>query len=394
MMVVMMMMMVVMMMMILLLSTSSEQLELEHIGTLQAEVALRRRQNEASYRAALAGRDLCSACRLLLPRQPDDLMFSSIRASLQEEEEAPPAFRATRLPRKMLEGVVVSSRPAVRQSATRGASDPLPPQGVPERKLLLPTVPESPAFSLKRLRPQRELEVKPLPPVLRAAPPPHAGVPFQPRLPESRQVEVCPFSFEERDRERRSLKERTLQELRHGEVAPFKAQPLPSFDSVLLPEKKTLAPTRPEPFRLQVEQRGALRSALREQQVKDEQRREEGAAFRARPNTVTHKEAFQPRKEARPPVVVEAFQLSTERRAAERQEFEQQAGAREALGRLQEERQRQEQEQEEKEEVARLRREQVHAAQPIRHYRAVAVKKSELPLTVPHSPNFSDRFRL
>jgi len=60
--------------------------------------------------------------------------------------------------------------------------------------------------------------------------------------------------------------------------------------------------------------------------------------------------------------VVEAFQLSTERRAAERQEFEQQAGVREVLGRLLEERQRQEEEQEEKEEVARLRREQVTAA--------------------------------
>jgi len=51
------------------------------------------------------------------------------------------------------------------------------------------------------------------------------------------------------------------------QVALFKAQPLPSFDSVLLPEKKTLEPTRPEPFRLLGDQRGALRSALREQQV-------------------------------------------------------------------------------------------------------------------------------
>lgn len=37
---------------------------------------------------------------------------------------------------------------------------------------------------------------------------------------------------------------------------------------------------------------------------------------------------------------------------------------------------------------------QVHKAQPIRHYKPVALKKSEVPLTVPHSPNFSDRFRL
>lgn len=37
---------------------------------------------------------------------------------------------------------------------------------------------------------------------------------------------------------------------------------------------------------------------------------------------------------------------------------------------------------------------QVHKAQPIRHYKPVALKKSELPLTVPQSPNFCDRFRL
>lgn len=37
---------------------------------------------------------------------------------------------------------------------------------------------------------------------------------------------------------------------------------------------------------------------------------------------------------------------------------------------------------------------QVHKAQPIRHYKPVALKKSEIPLTVPQSPNFSDRFRL
>lgn len=37
---------------------------------------------------------------------------------------------------------------------------------------------------------------------------------------------------------------------------------------------------------------------------------------------------------------------------------------------------------------------QVHKAQPIRHYKPVTVKRSEVPLTVPHSPNFSDRFCL
>ncbi|AWP09167.1 putative targeting protein for Xklp2-like [Scophthalmus maximus] len=38
--------------------------------------------------------------------------------------------------------------------------------------------------------------------------------------------------------------------------------------------------------------------------------------------------------------------------------------------------------------------EEVHKARPVRHYKPVDVKKSDVLLTVPHSPNFSDRFRM
>ncbi|XP_034393554.1 targeting protein for Xklp2 [Cyclopterus lumpus] len=289
-----------------------------------------------------------------------------------EGEEKVHTFKAQRLPRKILEGVV----------------------GLPERKVVQSTVPESPAFALKkRVRVEKVEEVKQAT-LIKAPPLPHFALPFQPQLQENHHVEVCPFSFEERDRERRALKEKKLKEMRNGEVPQFKAQPLPDFDAVLLPEKKKLEPTKPEPFRLLLDERGAVRSTRWEQMVKEEHKREEGVAFKARPNTVTHKEPFQPKKESRASVVVEAFELSTERRATERQEYERQASEREALGRLMEERQRREQEQTEKDDIAQLRKDQVHAAQPIRHYKPVAVKKSELPLTVPHSPNFSDRFRL
>lgn len=47
---------------------------------------------------------------------------------------------------------------------------------------------------------------------------PHFGLPFQPRLPEHHHMEACPFSFEERERERRALKEKRLAELRNEEV--------------------------------------------------------------------------------------------------------------------------------------------------------------------------------
>ncbi|KAA8591215.1 hypothetical protein FQN60_002158 [Etheostoma spectabile] len=93
-------------------------------------------------------------------------------------------------------------------------------QGLPEKKVLNPTVPESPAFLLKK-RVRLDAKVKqPLP--IKAPPVPHFGLPFQPQL----------------------------QENHHVEVPLFRAQPLPDFDTVVLPEKKKLEPTKPEPFKL------------------------------------------------------------------------------------------------------------------------------------------------
>uniref|UniRef100_A0A8D3DGQ3 Targeting protein for Xklp2 n=1 Tax=Scophthalmus maximus TaxID=52904 RepID=A0A8D3DGQ3_SCOMX len=292
----------------------------------------------------------------------------------EDGEEKPHSFKSQPLPRKILEGVV----------------------GLPEKRVLHPTVPESPAFALKkRVRVDRRVEEVKQPSPIKAPPVPHFGLPFQPRLPEKHHVEVCPFSFEERERERRVLKEKRLEEKRNEEVAPFKAQPLPHFDTVLLPEKKTLEPTKPEPFRLLLDERGAVKSSRWEQMVKEEQKQqEEAVTFKARPNTVTHKEPFQPKKQERAAAAVEAFELLTERRARERQEYERLASEKEALRALMEEGKRREEEQRQKEEVAMLRQEQVHKARPVRHYKPVDVKKSDVLLTVPHSPNFSDRFRM
>nr|XP_020440960.1 targeting protein for Xklp2 isoform X1 [Monopterus albus] len=298
----------------------------------------------------------------------------------QEGEEKPPTFKSQPLPKNILEGVV----------------------GLPEKKVVYPTVPESPAFALKnRIRMDRKVEEVKQPLPVKAHHVPHFGLPFQPQLPQNHHVEVCPFSFEERERERRALKEKRLEEMRNEEVPQFKAQLLPNFDSVVLPEKKKLEPTKPEPFKLLIDERGAMKGSRWEQMVKEEQKQQEEAAlFKARPNTVTFKEPFQPKKESRAAVgtnssaVVEAFELSTERRARERQEFAQLVTEKETLRAQMEEQQRQEEEKREKDEITRLRQEQVHKARPIRHYKPVAVKKSEVPLTVPQSPNFSDRFRL
>lgn len=54
--------------------------------------------------------------------------------------------------------------------------------------------------------------------MLRAKPVPHYGVPLKPQIPEARTVEVCPFSFDSRDKERQLQKEKKIKELQKGEV--------------------------------------------------------------------------------------------------------------------------------------------------------------------------------
>ncbi|XP_017589015.1 PREDICTED: targeting protein for Xklp2 isoform X3 [Corvus brachyrhynchos] len=304
------------------------------------------------------------------------------RESKKQQEEERFEFHSRPCPTKILEDVV----------------------GVPEKKALPVTVPKSPAFTLKsrtRVSGREEEKEKEEVAVIKANPMPHYGVPFKPKMPEQRHVEVCPFSFDARDRERQIQKEKKIEELQKEEVPKFKALPLPYFDQVKLPEKKVKTPTQPEPFHLQVDERGAAKLQSWKQQLKEDlKRQKEAACFKARPNTVMYQEPFVPKKEHKMlseslsgSVVPESFELATERRAKERQEFEKRLADAEALRERYEEQIRQQQEEREKEEIAKLRQEMVHKANPIRKYRSLEVKPSDQPLTMPKSPNFSDRFR-
>ncbi|KAM4649769.1 targeting protein for Xklp2 isoform 1-T6 [Amazona ochrocephala] len=304
------------------------------------------------------------------------------RESKKQQEEKHFEFHSRPCPTKILEDVV----------------------GVPEKKVLPATVPKSPVFTLKsrtRMPDKDEEKEKEEVPVIRANPMPHYGVPFKPKMPEQRHVEVCPFSFDARDKERQMQKEKKIEELQKEEVPKFKALPLPYFDHVKLPEKKVKKPTQPEPFNLQVDERGAAKLQSWKQQLKEDlKKQKEAACFKARPNTVVYQEPFVPKKENKllseslsGSVVPESFELATEKRAKERQEFEKYLADKEAVRGMLQEKVRQEQEEREKEEVAKLRQEMVHKANPIRKYRSLELKSSEQPLTMPKSPNFSDRFR-
>ncbi|NXC22050.1 TPX2B protein, partial [Corythaeola cristata] len=304
------------------------------------------------------------------------------RESKKQQEEEHFEFHSRPCPTKILEDVV----------------------GVPEKKALPVTVPKSPVFTLRsrtRMPGREEEKEKEVVTVVKAHPVPHYGVPFKPKMPEQRHVEVCPFSFDARDKERQIQKEKKIEELQKEEVPKFKALPLPYFDHVNLPEKKVKNPTQPEPFNLQIDERGAAKLESWKQQLKEDlKRQKEAACFKARPNTVMYQEPFVPKKENKllseslsGSVVPESFELATEKRAKERQEFEKRLANLEAKKERHQEQIRQQQEEREKEEVAKLRQELVHKANPIRKYRSVEVKPSDQPLTMPKSPNFSDRFR-
>ncbi|NXF98239.1 TPX2B protein, partial [Eubucco bourcierii] len=304
------------------------------------------------------------------------------RETKKQQEEEHFEFHSRPCPTKILEDIV----------------------GVPEKKSLPVTVPKSPVFTLKgrtRATAREEEKEKEVVPVIKANPMPYYGVPFKPKPTEPRHVEVCPFSFDARDKERQIQKERKIEELQKEEVPKFKALPLPYFDQVKLPEKKVKNPTQPEPFNLQVDERGAAKQQSWKQQLKEDlKRQKEAACFKARPNTVVYQEPFVPKKESRQlsesisgSVVPESFELATEKRAKERQEFEKHLADLEAMKERYQEHFRQQQEEREKEEVAKLRQELVHKANPVRRYRSLEVKPSEQPLTMPKSPNFSDRFR-
>uniref|UniRef100_A0A8I3P877 TPX2 microtubule nucleation factor n=1 Tax=Canis lupus familiaris TaxID=9615 RepID=A0A8I3P877_CANLF len=241
--------------------------------------------------------------------------------------------------------------------------------GVPEKKVLPITVPKSPAFALKnRIRmPTKEDEEEEEPVVIRAQPVPHYGVPFKPQIPEARTVEICPFSFDSRDKERQLQKEKKIKELQKGEVPKFKALPLPHFDTINLPEKKVKNVTQIEPFCLETDRRGALKAQTWKHQLEEElKQQKEAACFKARPNTVISQEPFVPKKEKKSiaeglsgSLVQEPFQLATEKRAKERQELEKRMAEVEAQKVQQLEEARHQEEEQKREELARLRKELV-----------------------------------
>lgn len=306
--------------------------------------------------------------------EPFHLTESKTRLpTLTSSEEQPAPFTARPLPKKILDA----------------------PLGVPEKKVQEVIVPQSPAFALKSRLAERKFTVPQEPvepePVRKIRPAPHRGVPVTLPPPSKKSTMPEPFSFADRDEQAKKKKEEKIQQMLVEEKAmrEFHATSIPKVVETggRLPERQPVATTKVEPFKLQVEERVETRLAKWQEDVNRElEEQRKAAQFKAHEPKVLEVAPFVPKKSDKPLSEISNFQLHSDLRAEEREQFnlaqKEKMAVMEGARREQEERRKREEE----EEILRLRKEAVHKAQPIRKYKPVEVKASDKPLTAPASP--------
>ncbi|KAJ8969437.1 hypothetical protein NQ317_008628, partial [Molorchus minor] len=176
-----------------------------------------------------------------------------------------------------------------------------------------------------------------------------------------------PFSFEKRDKYLQKKKQELIKKVLEEEkkAREFHARPVPK--AVLNPSKS-------------LQRLNSLDNIHKPQITKSDENL--SCQFKARPPTVLYKKPFEPKKDENHLIEITEFQLNTEMRAKEREEFEQ-------LKKEKEERITEEEImlQIEDEEIARLRKQTEYKAQPIKKYKEVKIQPSGL-VTEPKSPKF------
>ncbi|XP_026754092.1 targeting protein for Xklp2-like [Galleria mellonella] len=183
-----------------------------------------------------------------------------------------------------------------------------------------------------------------------------------------------PFSFEKRDEElkrRREEKIRRQIEEEKKQASLFKAQPLPGA----------------------VKKRMYSATTKGSSSTTSSENKENHSKFEAKPPTVLYKEPFKPVLHPLQLVKPAPFALTTEKRAVEREKFEQQLKEKEEeLERLRLQREKEQQELEEKAK-AELRAKLIHHAKPAPVFTPFVPEKSVVPLTVPDTPKFVRRLK-
>ena len=161
-----------------------------------------------------------------------------------------------------------------------------------------------------------------------------------------------------------------------------------------MPAKQLLNTTRPEPFKLRMEDRLGGRVVKREESLAQELVEQKRAMlFKAGEAKVIKAPPFVPKLAEKSLTEAVGPTFHTDRRAEEREIFEQVRREKEAQ---REEARRQLEEQqakEEQEEVTRLRRLTIHRAQPVKTVKPLVLQPSARPLTRPVSPLLGNKGR-
>ncbi|XP_015926253.1 targeting protein for Xklp2 [Parasteatoda tepidariorum] len=275
----------------------------------------------------------------------------------------------------------------------------LGPTGLGEKPEIKITEPISPAFcTRKRVEKRKLLEEQDDKTSAKKGKITESSKPKENRTKKSKQkpklvrpvpTQIKPFSFDDADKKRFTLKDKKIREEIEKENKPyiFKAQLLPDPNVSGLPKVQKKPATEPQPFNFVLDTRNLTRDTSCSF-------KENSISFKANPATVLKKEPFVPEKEHKHTAEFKEFELSTGRRASERLKLQIQKEAEEQENeKIRLARQALEEEKERKE-ILRLRQELVHKANPVRQYKVVEIKHSEKQLTEPKSPQFETNKRL
>ncbi|KAK6623615.1 hypothetical protein RUM43_009467 [Polyplax serrata] len=253
------------------------------------------------------------------------------------------------------------------------------PVGIPPKKITAPTVPTTPQIRVP-LRFRVEVKTPEKTPTRDGCVPP-------------RKTKIEPFSFDFRMKEVLQKKQEYIKRVIEEEKKTFnsfKAQPMPIFNgknNVSLRSERTPYKTIPQPFNL-------TQSKTNKSVQEHEPISERVTPFKARPAVVVHQKPFIPKLPKHEVPQPLDFHLNTEKRALERQKFDEKIRQKEEEVRLILQQQKEEEEKLERELALEERKKSEFKAKPMPRYKGFEIHGADLgKLTMPQSPNFSSKLR-
>lgn len=216
----------------------------------------------------------------------------------------------------------------------------------------------------------------------------------------NRTTKPAPFSFDNRDQIAQMKKEEKIKKVLEDEKkqSEFHANPMPVYEGkgpVGVPARASPRATKPKPFNLQIDARGAVKKQMFQREIEEQEREErEKRNFHARSESAVHKQPFMPEKSKKPLTDISGFALNTDKRAEERKEYDQYLKQREAEMLAAKKLQDEQKQADENLEAERQRKAAVHKARPMPQYKELKIKPSETKPTVAIAPNFATDTRI